>query len=190
LPELVMNHILLDYRPAIDALENPPGAPDRLAEGLIANEMREAAELLEHADEGALEFYLAEMIGRVGGRRAADDVRAALARILGRLGRPLLRQTGASPRALAGRVFGLELEGLSPEDQAFEVARHFARFATDAARRAGRASGTTSAPIVAQRAAAAAAHKFAPGLQPTNPGSRPTTGTWFRSGRQLVVLNP
>jgi hypothetical protein len=185
-----MNRRLLDYQPAIDALEGPTDVAPAHAGRSGGNEMQVAAELLEHADEGALESYLHQMIARAEGRHVRGDVRAALARILGRIGRPLLRQTGATPRASAGRVLGLELEGLSPEDQAFEVARQFARLASDAARRAGRASGTSSAQRVARRAAATAALTFAPGLQPKNPGNRPSTGTWFRRGRELVVLNP
>ncbi|RDE51652.1 MAG: hypothetical protein DVS81_04525 [Candidatus Accumulibacter meliphilus] len=185
-----MNHRLLDYQPPLDALEQALEAPGNVAGWSSANEMRVAAELLEHADEGVLESYLDGMIGGADGRAVASDVRAALAGILGRIGRPLLRQAGATPRLSAGRIFALELEGLSPEDQAFEVARHFGRFAADAARRASRATGTASAQLVARRAAVAAAQEFAPGLAPTNPGSRPSTGTWFRRGRQLVVLNP
>ena len=162
-----MSHRLLDYRPTIDALEGPAIASNRYAAWSDARELQQAAELLEYADEGALETYLVEMVGRANGRtvarRPSSGVRMALARILGRIGRPLLRQGGASQRASAGRVFGLELEGLSPEDQAFEVARHFARFATDAARRASQDHAAGSSHAIASRAVIAAAQTFAPG---------------------------
>lgn len=189
-----MNRSLLDYQPAIDALEGPLLERADLEGRASASEMQMAAELLEHADESALESYLARMISHAEGHHVPANVRAALAKILGQIGRPLLRQTGLSSQAQAGRVFGLELEGLSPEDQAFEVARHFSRFATDASRRAGNAIGADSAQRVAQRAAIAAARKFAPGLLPMSSGLRPSTfatsGTWFRRGREIVVLNP
>jgi hypothetical protein len=127
-----MDRPLLDYRPEIEAFE-ASAPPDRQAASQAA-EMQHAVEVLERIDDGELDGYLVELIDRAGG---PDDrsVTRALAGILGRVARRLLPRTGAPPAAAAGQVFGLELEGLSPEDQAFEVARHFVRFASEAARR-------------------------------------------------------
>ena len=153
-----MHRTLLDYHPAIDVFESQETGLD-----LQPDEMVLAAELLDRVDEGELEGYLVELIDRAG-RTADRPVRRALAAILGRTARRLLPRTGAPPLKSAGRVFGLELEGLSPEDQAFEVARHFLRFASEAARRAGPAAGPAPPHAAAMRAAAAAARTLAPGL--------------------------
>ncbi|QCB46889.1 hypothetical protein [Hydrogenophaga sp. PAMC20947] len=185
-----MKHSLLDHRPVIDALEGPQRLPLRLASPAVGNEMWIATELLEHAEEGELESYLTQLVARISGRHRAADVDTALARILTRVGRPMLQQRSTLTRASSGRAFGIELEGLSPEDQAFELARHFARFATDAAHRAGRAHGPASAQQVAQRAAGEAARRFAPGLAPVRTGNRPLMNPFFRRGRSIDALNP
>jgi hypothetical protein len=161
-----MHRSLLDYRPVIDLFESRETGHDWQAE-----EMLLAAELMDHVDEGELEAYLVELIDRAG-RRADRTVRRALASVLGRTARGLLRRTGAPPMKSAARVFGLELEGLSPEDQAFEVARHFVRFATEAARRASRAAAAEPPQASAIRAAASAARTLAPGLAPGPPWPR------------------
>ena len=183
-----MDRSLLEYRPEINAFERRETAVDQQASLSEHDEMRDAAELLERLDEGELEGYLVELIDRAGG--AADQpVTTALAAILGRSARRLLRRTGATPAALAGRVFGLELEGLSPEDQEFEVARHFVRFASEAARRVGRGAGAGSPRAEAERAAASAAQTLAPGLVPARAGSGRSAGYWVRRGHQVIVLN-
>jgi hypothetical protein len=181
-----MNRSLLDYRPSIAALEQLTVSDGDVP---LDDELRLAAELLEHSDAGELEVYVGKLVDR-SASRVPGHVRQALVEALARIGKPLLRQTDATPRAAAGRVFGLELEGLSPEDQAFEVARHFARFATDAARRSGRAAGTGSPRAVAARAVEAAANRFAPGLRAGRAHVRRPAGTWIRRGRQLIVFNP
>jgi len=184
-----MDRRLLEYRPEIDALESPGTRLERQTASFARSELQEAVELLGRADEGELEGYLVELIDRVG-RHPAHGVSAALAGILGRAARSLLRETD-SPRVIPkGRVFGLELEGLSSEDQTFEVARHFVRFASEAARRASDEPGVGSPQAIAQRAASLAARALAPGLLPALAGAGGATGVWFRRGRQLVVLNP
>ncbi|HSR11927.1 MAG TPA: hypothetical protein VLS90_10840 [Thermodesulfobacteriota bacterium] len=42
---------------------------------------------------------------------------------------------GSQAASWAGKVFGLEVEGLSPEDQEFKVSKPFVRFAAAARRR-------------------------------------------------------
>jgi hypothetical protein len=183
-----MHRSLLEYRPEIEVFESEVTAPDRQAALAATEEMQHAAELLDRVDEGELSGYLVELIDRAG-RRADQPVRRALATILERTARRLVRQTGALPVASAGRVFGLELEGLSPEDQAFEVARHFVRFASEAADRAGRGADVGSPEAQARRAARSAARTLAPGLLPALSGDN-STGAWVRRARQLTVLNP
>ena len=69
----------------------------------------------------------------------------------------------------AARVFGLEPEGMSPEDRDFEIARQFVRFARAATLHAVTAPAPDPATAVAQ-----AGRLFAPGLVP--PARHATTG--------------
>lgn len=170
-------------------------------------EMELAAELLEVQGEQELEQFLGSLV-----RRAAQGVRRFSRTPLGRqltghlkgfarrsltslgqhAGRRLLGKSGAVMggrlAAAAGRrYFGLELEGLSPEDQEFEVARRFVRFAGAASRNAARLAGRIPSSAALQRATAAAASRFAPGLIRRNGGQRAQRGTWVRRGRTIFL---
>jgi hypothetical protein len=68
-----------------------------------------------------------------------------------------------SPRSPEA-IFGAELEGLSPEDQEFETARQFVRFAEEMARVAVHTAPDAAPGIVTSRAEQLAAHRLAPGL--------------------------
>ena len=184
-----MDRSLLEYRPQIEAFESAKSALYWKPVLSTNDEMQHAAELLERLDEGELDGYLVELIDRAG-RPTGRSVVNALAGILGRTARRLLGQTAAPTAAAAGQIFGLELEGLSPEDQAFEIARHFVRFASEAARQTGLAVGAGSPQAVARRAASAAARSLAPGLLAAPGGNVMSSGIWFRRGRQFIVLNP
>jgi hypothetical protein len=101
------------------------------------------------------------------GSAAGRAVGGAVARATGGP-RDSYQQTGArlgrSVGAMAKRYFGLELEGLSPEDQEFEVARRFVQFARDAVRESQRRLGTGPAQQVSRQAVASAGRRLAPGL--------------------------
>jgi hypothetical protein len=118
-----MNRRLLEHQPRIEVFDisAAPTAQD-------GAELQQVAELLEQADNGRAEAHLAHLA-----RQALAPFDPSLAREAGRwLGHAARRLLHGQRSAVeAGRVFGLELEGLSPEDQSFEVARHFSRFATD-----------------------------------------------------------
>jgi hypothetical protein len=85
---------------------------------------------------------------------------------------------GGKLASTAGGVFGLELEGLSGEDQEFEMAKAFTRFASQAVQNAAGAPPHASA----RDAVIAAAGQYAPGLlskvsrPPTSWGSPPGGG--------------
>ena len=68
--------------------------------------------------------------------------------------------------ARATRLFGLELEGLSPEDKEFELAKSLVRLVGDAVRHATRLPPMASPLRLAMRAVAQAARHVAPGLLP------------------------
>jgi hypothetical protein len=141
-----------------------------------AEEMELAAELLSISDEADLDQFIGEVFSRIrraAGRFARSDtgralggiVRSAARQALPHVGRalgsavggPLGGAAGARLAAAAGRRFGLELEGLSPEDQEFELARAFVRFAGQAAKNAARASSSADPRAAARSAAIAAA---------------------------------
>lgn len=175
-----------------------------------AQEIELASEFLEISNEQELEHFLGNLIKTVGGtvgRFAASDTGRALGGILKGAARQALPVVGravgqwirpdgggaigANIAGQAGRLFGLELEGLSSEDREFEVARQFVRFAGAAAKQAS-AAPPTAAPVAAARAAAAAAARtFAPGLLLRLQGRSsllwPRSGRWMRRGRTIVL---
>jgi hypothetical protein len=68
--------------------------------------------------------------------------------------------------ANAARLFGLELEGLSPEDAEFELAKRFVCLAATAVRHITASPPSAQAETVALRTVARAARDEAPGLYP------------------------
>src|SRR5262249_30254094 len=115
-------------------------------------EIELASEFLEISNEQELEQFLGNLIKTVGGavgQFARSDTGRALGGILKGAARQALPVVGravgqwirpdgggamgAGIASQAGRLFGLELEGLSSEDREFEVARQFVRFAGAAA---------------------------------------------------------
>lgn len=102
---------------------------------------------------------------------------------------------GAAQGALS-KLFGMELEGLSHEDREFEIAKQFVRFATATAQNAARGQGYGPPRVVARRAVAQAAQRYAPGLVEAapalaayaGPGSGgQASGRWVRSGSSIVL---
>jgi hypothetical protein len=97
----------------------------------------------------------------------------------------------------AGKLFGLELEGLSLEDQEFEVARHYVRLAGEAAKEAALNLEHAPAQVIAKKAVAKAVKKYAPGLIPRKPPIHHPrrlplpehAGRWQRQGKHLVLYN-
>jgi len=80
------------------------------------------------------------------------------------VGGPVSGMIGGKQASAAGRMFGLELEGLSAEDREFEVARRFVRFASATTKNALSAPSTANPETVAKRAAAMAGRILASGL--------------------------
>ena len=143
-------------------------------------EMELAAQLLEITDENELDNFLGALIARATGgarrlapaphlrgllRQAAKSVLPIIGGAAGNLIAPGVGDAvGAKLATAAGNLFGLELEGMSPEDQEFEVARRFVRFAGAGARNAARFRGSGSPKLAARRALGAAARRHAPGF--------------------------
>lgn len=124
----------------------------------------------------------------------------------GFVGGPLGASLGSQLASQAGSMFGLELEGLSPQDQEFEVAKSFVRLANTAANNLGTmASKAVSNPAgAAKDALIAAAQQHAPGLlkpvggavqgalQQAAAASGLTgshrSGRWVRQGSRIVLF--
>jgi hypothetical protein len=175
-----------------------------------AQEIELASELLGITSEQELEQFLGNLVRTVGGaagRFASSDTGRALGGILRGAARQALPVVGravgqwiqpgtggaigANIATQAGRLFGLELEGLSAEDREYEVARQFIRFAGAAAKQAALAPAGAAPMDAARTAAAAAAQTFAPGLLPRlqgrSSGLWPRTGRWVRRGRAIIL---
>ena len=98
----------------------------------------------------------------------------------------------------AQRVFGLELEGLSPESQEMEIGQRYVRFATDVARRANRTLRrypNISAGALGRQVLGASAPYFAPGLLDGalqlsgTARRRARSGTWERRDGVVVLYD-
>jgi hypothetical protein len=184
-------------------------------------EMELAAEMLEIQDEAQLDEWIGKLVKKAAGavRKIARSpvgghifkiIKGAARKALPVLGTaagaafggPLGAQIGGTLAGAAGKAFGLELEGLSPEDQEFEVARRFVRFAGSATQAATQAPAPPAEAAV--QGAMAAARRHAPGLiRPgmgarTRPWRRPggrctcgalAAGRWVRRGQQIILLN-
>lgn len=189
-----------------------------------AEEMELAAELLASGDEQELDQFIGKLIGQAGelagqpvkGRTASKlggflkgALKKALPMVAGAagtlLGGPLGGAAAGKLASAAGKAFGLELEGLSPEDQEFEAARRFVRLAGEATKQAGRAAQVIEDPqAAARKALTVAARRHAPGLlaaaaaplqrelsapAPAPRGERPgQSGRWMRQGDRIVLF--
>lgn len=133
-----------------------------------------AAELLSVADENELDRFLGKFLRGIaktpGGQKLKGLLRATAANAIpfggAAIGRFLGGDRGAAfgsqVGAAASQLFGLETEGLSPEDRELQIARRFVRLASDAAQRLGVTGGEPAA--AARQALLGAAQRHAPGL--------------------------
>jgi hypothetical protein len=129
--------------------------------------MELAERLLEVAGERELDRFLGALIERALGlsqRQVAlprlrgtllRAAKGALPTIWGRVGDVVVQPVG-SIAAMAGNLLGLELEGVRAEDQEFEVARRFVRFAYESARNVPHFQVSASPDVAARRAVGAA----------------------------------
>ena len=179
-----------------------------------AEEMELAAELLSASDDEELDYFLGRLV-----RRARQKIKKALKGRTGRILKGTLRRVakralpmagravgtvfggpaggaiGSKVGSAAGSVFGLELEGLSAEDQEFEAAKRVVRLAGDATKKAAIAQTKMPAAVAVKAAVKAAAKKHAPGLlRPMpmprivgSPGGR-RSGRWLRRGSRIVLI--
>lgn len=176
-----------------------------------AEEMELAAELLEVTDEAELDHFLGSLIKR-GAQAVGKFVKSPTGKALGGIlkgaakqalpmlgkaagayfGGPAGAAIGGQLASKAGSLLGLELEGLSHEDQEYEVARQVVRLAGTAASHAASAPPSTPPQSAARAAFASAARQFAPGLIGSAAGAAAAagggrSGRWVRRGRKIIL---
>jgi hypothetical protein len=179
-------------------------------------QMELASELLEVTSEAELDRFLGDLIGRAGqaigkfvrspeGQAIGGILKGAAKQVLpgigsavgGYFGGATGARLGGDIASTAGRVFGLELEGLSGEDREFEVARRYVTFAGEAVKNLASAPAGSDPRAAANAAAVTAARTYAPGLlsasqagmEPQTPSPLPTahSGRWLRRGNKIVL---
>ena len=172
-----------------------------------SEEMELAAELLSTSDEAELDHFFGKLFKRVARkvRRAVKSRKGGLLRgLLKRVAKKALPiaggiiggPVGAGLARAGGRIFGLELEGLSPEDRDFEIARRVVRLSGDAAKNAAKPTTTGNAAKDAKIAVVKAAKKHAPGLMRAGRSAMAMAGAvatgrsgrWVRRGRKIVLM--
>jgi len=188
-------------------------------EGVLteADEMQLAAEVLEVTNEAELDQFLGKVFRKVG-RGVRSFARSGVGRALGGalrkvgkvalpiagkavggfFGGPVGAAIGGKLGSAATKLFELELEGMSYEDQEFEVARRYVQLVAEAANNAAAAAPNTppeAAGRVARNALAKAARRHAPGLlrggRAGSAGSAGAygrrSGRWARRGRRIIL---
>ena len=111
------------------------------------------------------------------------------------LGGPLGAKIGRAAGKGVGKMMGLELEGMSPEDQEFEVAKRLTRFQAETEKQLAKDSKKMPPKLAVKRAAKKAAAKHLPGLVAKKGANRsqhgkrrPQKGIWYRNQAGNIVL--
>jgi uncharacterized protein (DUF697 family) len=189
---------LTDYSPQLETGGSAPSVADRSTSPVFGEdeELELASEFLEIANECDLDHFVGELMDRAGSGMDSDldgpverdlgSIFKSIAKVVlplagGALGfvagGPPGAALGSGLASTVGHALGLELEGLSPEDSEFEVAKQFVRFAGEAVKNAHDAGPTGNPAMQAREAAEEAARRHAPGLMDLHDGpslDRPT----------------
>jgi len=195
-----------------DQFEFPPEFAQEIGVESPFNEVEEmelAAQLLEITDEAELDQFLGKLFKRVGGglgkvfRPLGGALKAVAKKALpfvgGALGSfiPVPGVGTAIGSAVGGalsKALEMEFEGLSPEDQEFEMARRFVRLAGATARQATLAPPGVDPQLAARNALVSAARQQVPGRSNVGPvltgatGRGQGSGRWLRRGRAIIVF--
>lgn len=146
-------------------------------------EMELAAQLLEITDEAEIDQFLGSVFKKVA-KAGGGLLKKAVGGNLGQIAKGLIKKAlpmaggalgslvapgvgtaiGSKLGSAAGGIFGLELEGLSPQDQEYEVARRVVRLVGTAAKKAQQLQSYFPPDSAARKAVIEAAKKHAPGL--------------------------
>lgn len=186
-----MNRRLLDYLPEMEFLDE---AESEAPHGQAAT-MAYSADLLGLADTAQLEGFLAKLVRSIAAaNRLSLDAALSKALVASLKGAVLTimpihsgANGGVDLKSKAARIFGMELEGLSPEDKEYEVAQQFIRLATDTIHHAAAAANSAAPTAVATAALRQAARQYAPGLLQKESQAAPASGRWRREGRRIIL---
>ncbi|UTY59789.1 hypothetical protein [Massilia sp. erpn] len=146
---------LIDYYPELELSGPENGASWRAEDAEIGF----GARLLAARSGSEIAATLAELARMVGGGALVQPLSQALYPAAA----AVFPLRASDAKLKAARLFGLELEGLSPEDKEFELALHFTRFAFDTVRNALAAPGDDAAARV-RSGLMQSARRHAPGL--------------------------
>jgi hypothetical protein len=176
------------------------------------DEMELASQLLEITDEAELDQFLGKIFKKIGrvakgvirplGSALKGIAKKALPFVGGALGSfiPIPGVGTAVGSALGGalsKALEMELEGLDPEDQEFEMARRYVRLAGSAAQQAAAAPPGSNPNVVVRNALMTATRQQFPGIQlggavsgaATGAGQRRGhSGRWIRRGNRIILL--
>jgi hypothetical protein len=128
--------------------------------------MELAADMLSLGSEMELDQAIGKVMhsaARAVGGSISRDVGMALGSAIKAAAQQAAPISGA-PSSTSGELFGIETEGLSGEDQEFEIMRRFVRFAGAAAGRAARSPRGINPRSIVRSALFRAARRWAPGL--------------------------
>jgi hypothetical protein len=187
-----------------------------------AEVMELASELLAVSDEAELDQFLGKLFKKASravggflksplGQKLAGAVKniakKALPALGGMAGNFLMPGVGGAlgsqAASAAGNMLGLELEGLTYEDQEFEIAKQLVRLGGSAAATAAEVGGTAPPMQAAQNALATAAQQYAPGLvtgvakgaqaisaatSAARKHPRANQGRWYRRGSTITLI--
>jgi hypothetical protein len=185
-----------------------------------AEEMELAAELLAVGSEAELDHFIKGLMGRASqaagaapngamppatGKKLGSIIKGVAKRALPMLGKMagnmfvpgLGGMIGGKIGSVAGNMLGLELEGLSQEDQEFEAAKQLVRFAGAAAGNVAQTAASVPPQEAVQKAAVSAAQQYAPGILRAAHGlsagvngqgcQHAPKGTWVRRGNAIIL---
>ena len=172
-------------------------------------EMELAAELVGVSSEEELDQFIGDFLKKAAsaagkalhtplGQQVGGLFKGAIKKVLPKIGSAVGIDGGTASQLVdqAGQILGLELEGLSAEDQEFEAAKQLVRFGADAVKNA------VNSPNAPTQAVAQAAQRHAPGLlkngasaSPQNTGGNSTcgcgshqSGRWIRRGAKIILM--
>ncbi|HEU0034196.1 MAG TPA: hypothetical protein VFQ53_26390 [Kofleriaceae bacterium] len=196
----------------LDDSELEPDASEGVFDGIEQSEL--AGELLGVTSDNELDHFLGSLIknaarklGPIGGGLAKNlggllkgAIKTSLPTLAtvagGALGGPAGAMIASRATPYLSSMLGMELEGLSAEDQEFEAAKQLVRLAGSAIEKAVNAAGNGGSPgDVARQAVIDAARQYAPGLVQSagravagRNGGRAQSGTWYRRGNRIVIV--
>lgn len=180
-------------------------------------EMELAAELLAVSSEQELDQFLGKVFKKIG--RGIRKIARPLGGMLKRVAKKALpfvggalgsfipvpgvgTAVGSALGGAASKLLEVDLEGMTPEDQEFELARRFVRMASTAAAKAATMPADADPKTAAIQAIKAAAQQIGGGTPQgegevgvagsTIPyrgpsGGRRTRGRWYRRGNSIVL---